>query len=172
MNTLDVTTTVHVPPPEVFEFLLDFPGYAEFSEYLQRVEQDGDGTPGTVYALTFAWWRLSHTVESEVTAVDRPDRIEWELLGAPDAHGHWGLEAVAAPDDASGTEATEVTFHVAYDPDSVGPGVLDLPALVSFDSIVDRALPKVESEAERVVERVVADLEGDRRAVDLTVETA
>jgi len=63
-----------------------------------------------------------------------------------------------------------VSLVVTYDPDSAS-GVVDLPALVSLDWVADRAVGVVEKEGRRVVERVVADIEGERRPVELTVET-
>lgn len=58
MEHLVVSTDVYVPPSEVCDFLLDFGGCARYSDYLASVDQEGDGTGGTV--------------RSEVTAVDPP----------------------------------------------------------------------------------------------------
>ena len=45
VDRVEVSTVVHLPPEEVYEFIVDFPGYANYSEYLERVRSDGDGSP-------------------------------------------------------------------------------------------------------------------------------
>lgn len=171
MDRVEVSTAVYVPPDEIFEFLLDFPGYARYSEYLREVRQRGDGGSGTEYALTFSWWKLSYTADTEVVDVAAPERIDWRLRDDMDASGHWLVEPApaAAPDDRE--TASRVTLVVEYDVDSAGPGLIDLPRFVSLDAVVEKAKPLVEKEARRVVERIVADLEGQRREVDLDIET-
>lgn len=162
MNTVEVSTDVRVPPEDAYSFLADFPGYADYSAYLESVRQDGDGGPGTTYELTFAWWKLSQTIRSRVTATDAPHRIDWEVEGRLDAHGRWEIEETQ--------DGSRVTLVVTYDPGSAR-GVVDPPPLVSLDWVVERVAGLVVQEGERVVERVVADLEGERRSVDLDVET-
>ncbi|MFB6268306.1 MAG: SRPBCC family protein [Halobacterium sp.] len=161
MNTIEVRTDVRVPPEEAYAFLEDFPGYARYSEHLQSVRQDGDGGAGTEYELTFAWWKLTHSIRSRVTDTEEPWRIDWEVLGSLDAHGQWLVEET--------DEGSEVALVVTYDAGSA-QGVLDLPPLVSLDWVVEKVVDKVVEEGERVVERVVADLEGERRRVDLSVQ--
>jgi uncharacterized membrane protein len=164
--TVEVATTVRLPRPEVFDFLLDFTGYADYSKYLRSVEQSGDGGVGTEYRLRFEWWKLAYTVRSRVTAVERPERIEWETAGGIDAHGCWEI-ASASVDGCE--QRSRTRFVATYDPGSVDQSTLDLPALVPFDRIVDRVVGLIEAEGRRVVERVVADLEGEHREVDLDV---
>jgi uncharacterized membrane protein len=161
VNTIEVRTDVRVPPSEVYAFLVDFPGYAKYSEYLQSVRQRGDGGPGTTYELTFAWWKLTHTIQSRVTDTDEPWRIDWEVLGTLNAQGQWVVEETDA--------GSAVALVVSYDAGSA-QGVLDLPPLVSMDWVVDKVVDKVVEEGERVVERIVADLEGERRPVELAVQ--
>ena len=168
MNRVEVSTVVRLPPEEVFEFLLEFRGYASYSEYLRSVRQFGDGGVGTEYALRFEWWKLSYTARSEVTAVERPDRIEWRLTKELDAAGHWLVEPVET--DGEGPD-TEVTFVAEYAPGSADEGIVDLPRFVSLGWVVERIKPKIRDEAERVVRRVVADLEGEERDVSLRIET-
>ncbi|MFA1610372.1 type II toxin-antitoxin system RatA family toxin [Halobellus rubicundus] len=174
MDELVVSTVVYLPAEEVYEFLIDFPRYARYSEHLRDVtRRRGDGGAGTRYAMRFAWWKLTYTVESEVTEVERPERIEWRTVRNLDAGGRWRIEALdEVPEGApAGTDAaTRVSFEVAYDPDSANEGGIDLPRFVSFGWVIDRLKPAITNEAERVVERVVEDLEGRRRAVDLSVE--
>ena len=169
MDSIEVSTEVYLPSAEVYEFLIDFPRYADYSEYLEGVASHGDGSPGTAYDLHFAWWKLTYTARSEVTAVDPPNRIDWEIVKDIHAHGHWAVEELDPPDGRE--HASRVRFRVAFDADSVDSSQFDLPSLVSLSWVVEKVKPLIENEAERIVERIVADLEGERRPVDLTVHT-
>jgi uncharacterized membrane protein len=169
VNSVDVETTVYLPREEVFEFLLDFPGYATYSKYLQDVQQIGDGPVGTEYALHFAWWKLSYTAHSQVTDTDPPERIDWRLLKDIDANGAWVVEPTTPP--PAEREASRVRLLVEYDPDSVRGRYLDLPRFISIDTVIEKTKPLIEREAARVVRRAVADLEGRQREVDLTIRT-
>jgi hypothetical protein len=173
VDEIVVSTVVYLPPEEVYAFLEDFPRYARYSEYLKDVTQRGDGGAGTRYDLRFAWWKLTYTARSEVTDVDPPWRIDWRLVKDLDAHGYWLVEELddlppEAPDDAAA--GCRVTFAVEFDPRTARDGTLDLPRFVSFDWVVDRVKPLIVTEAEHIVERVVADIEGRQREVDLVVE--
>lgn len=175
VDELVVSTVVYEDPEGVYEFLLDFPRYARYSKYLTGVEQlRGDGSPGTRYALHFAWWKITYTAHSEVTDVEPPSRIDWRITKDVDAHGCWRIRRLPelpadAPDDAD--VACEVAFVVRFDPDSADASAVDLPRFVSIGWVVQKVLPLVRNEAERVVRRAVADLEGRRREVDLTIRT-
>ncbi len=172
MNRVEVSTIVHLPPKEVYTFLLEFRGYAKYSEYLRDVRQFGDGEPGTEYELEFAWWKLKYTARSKVTAVEPPERIEWRLIKDIDATGRWLIEPIGDGAKRDGTEPkTEVTFVVEYAPGSADDGIIELPRFVSLGWVIERIKPKVKAEAERVVRRVVADLEGEKREVELQIET-
>jgi uncharacterized membrane protein len=165
VEELEVGTEVYLPPRDVYEFLVDFPRYARYSKHLDAVETDGDGSVGTEYTLRFKWWKVRYAVRSRVTDLDPRERIEFELVRGLSAEGEWRVE----PRD--GGEASYVTFLARYDPSSVAGDRVRLPSFVSIGWVVDRAMPFIEEEAERVVERVVADLEGERRRVDLAVST-
>lgn len=166
MDELDVSTALAVPPEDAYEFLLDFPGYADYSEHIERVVQHGPGGPGTRYDLHFRWWKLRYVARSRVTDVDPPARIDWEVTKDVDAHGQWLVE----PTTMDGDPASRVRLVVRYDPSSVGAGAVDLPRFVSLGWVVERVEPVIVEEGKRVVERIVADLEGSRRPVDLSVE--
>lgn len=171
MDRVEVSTAVYLSPEEVFAFLLDFPGYAQYSEYLREVRQRGDGDAGTEYALTFSWWKLSYTADTEVVDVAPPERIDWALRDDLDASGHWLVEPAPEAAPADREAASRVTLVVEYDAGSAGPGLVDLPRFVSLGTVVEKAKPLVEKEARRIVERIVADLEGQRREVDLDIDT-
>lgn len=163
MEELEVGTDVHLPPGEVFSFLLDFPRYANYSEHLDSVESFGDGNVGTDYALTFKWWKVSYTVRSRVTEIGEPERIAFEIVRGLTADGEWLVE----PIDSG--EHSHVRFLARYDSSTVASDRISLPSFVSVGWVIDRVMPFITEEAERVVERVVADLEGERRQVDLEV---
>ncbi|MFW6317595.1 MAG: type II toxin-antitoxin system RatA family toxin [Halorubrum sp.] len=168
MDELVVSTEVYADPEEVYEFLLDFPGYARYSKYLDDVETlRGDGGPGTRYALRFAWWKISYTAHSRVTGVDPPERIDWEITKDIDASGCWRVTPTT--DEGADAPACEVALEVEFDPGSASSDALDLPRLVSFDWVLKKAVPLIRTEAERVVERAVRDLENSTRDVDLDV---
>lgn len=169
MKRLEISTDVYLPPEEVYEFLLDFPRYARYSKYLDRVEQHGDGAPGTQYDLVFSWWKLTYTARSEVTDVDRPHRIDWRTVKDIDASGHWRVESAPERGSDGGEVASEVFFVVELDRSSARRDAISLPSFISFDAVLDRVIPKVQDEGRRVVERVVADLEGEKREVELRV---
>jgi uncharacterized membrane protein len=172
VDSIEVSTVVYLPPEEVYEFLLDFPRYAEYSQHLREVRRHGDGGPGTNYHITFAWWRLSYTAVSRVTDVDPSNRIDWTIVEDIDARGYWQIDA--EPDAASGDtdHASRVRLFVEFEPESADERLLDLPRFVSLDWLIDRVKPKVKREAERIVERIVADLEGESREVALTIHTS
>lgn len=175
MERLAVDTVVYRPADEVFAFLEDFPAYANYSQYLDRVDEldAGEGERAR-YALRFSWWKLDYTARSAVTEVVENERIEWRILGDFDASGRWLVaERDSLPDDAPdwAETATAVRFEVEYAPDTAHSGLVDLPSLVSLDWVIEKAKPIVESEAENIVERAAADLEGQRRRVELTVQT-
>ena len=174
MDELVVSTEVYADPEDVYAFLLDFPRYANYSEYLREVRTvTGDGGPGTKYALTFAWWKISYTARSEVTGVEPPERIDWEITKDIDAGGCWRVTPASSADsaaaDPSDDAPCEVALEVAFDPGSASSDALDLPRLVSFDWVLKKAIPLIRDEAEQVVERAVQDLEGSTRDVDLDV---
>lgn len=174
VDEIVVSTVVYLPPKEVYEFLIDFPRYANYSKHLTRVRQAGDGSPGTRYSLRFSWWKLTYTAESEVTGVEPPTRIDWKILKDIHAFGCWRIEQLDelpknAPMDAE--TACRVYLDIEYDPNSVSEGSIDLPRFVSLRWVIDRVKPILEKEAERIVERIVADIEGRRRHVEITIHT-
>ena len=184
MDELVVCTEVYADPETVYEFLVDFPQYARYSAYLAEVETlTGDGGPGTRYALTFSWWKLTYTARSRVTDVEPPTTIDWAITKDIDAGGRWRVTPVANgggdhdvdttdvgwSEEELDAERCRVALEVEFDPSSASPAALDLPRLVSFEWVLKKAIPLIKSEAERVVERAVRDLEGSSRSVELDV---
>ena len=177
MDRLVVSTDVYADPETVYQFLLEFPRYRRYTEYLDRVERTaGDGGAGSRYSMRFSWWKLSYTARSEVTEVDPPRRIDWRVLKDIDAHGAWHVEPFGAGDlpadaPADAEEGCAVRFEVRFDAESADASAVSLPAMVSFGWVLDKVKPLVREEAERVVKRVVRDLEGRDRPVRLDVDT-
>lgn len=171
METIEVRTDLHVEPEAAFEFLVDFTRYGAFSPYVTETEVVSSGPSvageprgrGTTYDIGFGWWRLSYRVRTEVTEVDTPKRIAWRVVSDLDASGRWELEPTS-------DGRTSVSLFVHYDTDAGVPEGLDLPALLSFDWVLDRVVPLLENEGRRVIERVVAAVEGTSRPVDVVVE--
>lgn len=170
MDAVELTTLVYAPREQVFEFLRDFPGYARYSKYLESVEGFGDGGEGTEYALRFAWWKLSYTARSRVTTLAPPERIGWKLTKDIDARGYWQVDTADPPADEP--VASRVTFRAEFAPESADTDAISLPSLVSWSWVIEKVKPKIQSEAERVVRRAVADIEGRRRDVDITITTS
>lgn len=172
VQRLAVATDVFASQERVYDLLAAFDAYGRYSEYLEDVTRHGDGGAGTEYEITASWWRLTHTVRSRVTDVDPPERIDWRLVSELEARGRWEIEAVDEPvgdvePPAADAPVTRVRLVADYDPDSAD--AIGLPALLSADALVARVTPLLAEEATRVVERVVADLEGESRDVDLEI---
>jgi len=171
VDEVEVSTVVYVPPAEAYDFLVDFPRYADYSKYLEEVRRDGDGSPGTRYALRFAWWKLTYTAQTRVVSADPPNKLDWRVTKDIDADGYWSVADVSEEAPEGVDAASEVTLRIEYDPDSVTAGSIDLPRFVSLSWVVEKVTPLIQNEAERVVERIVTDLEGEHRDVELTIHT-
>jgi uncharacterized membrane protein len=171
VERIEVSTVVYLEPEEVYEFLVDFPRYANYSEHLRRVEREGDGSPGTDYFITFAWWKLTYTANTRVTDVDPPNRIDWTVVRDLEAEGSWTVEPVPEEARTEGEPASRVQFGISFRPESADPTGLDLPRLVPMSRVIEMVKPVVQREAERVVRRIVADLEGESRPVDLEIHS-
>lgn len=172
MDELAASTIVYAPQEDVYDLLLDFSRFTRYAKHLKEVRTHGNGGAGTRYELHFEWWKLSYTAYSEVTAVDPTNRIDFRIVRDIDARGCWRVEPLddlSADAPAAAETACRAWFEIVFDPNSVDTGAVDLPRLVSFDWVLKKARPLVRAEAERVVERVVSNLEGRRRAVEVKV---
>nr|WP_303647086.1 SRPBCC family protein [Haloarchaeobius salinus] len=157
--------------------MLDFTNHERYSEYVADVTRRGDGSVGTRFDVTLQWWRLTYTLTPAVTGLDRPDRIDWRVRDDVHAQGYWALEAVDDDPDAGHTVAdggegddrpgTRIRLRIEFDRRRSRLGRLRLPPMVSTDWVLRRIKPLAAREAQRVFERAVADLEGERRRVDL-----
>lgn len=169
MDRIVVSTVVYRSPEEVFPYLESFTQYPRYTEHLQSVTERGRGTVGPRYDLTLTWWKLSYTAHSEVVDISPPDSLEWRLLEDIDAEGEWRVEPEpesAPPDEET---ASRIYFEATYDPHSADEDALSLPRFVSLNWVVRKVEPRLLKEAKRIVTRLVADIEGESREVELTV---
>jgi hypothetical protein len=210
VDEVDISTVVRVPPGEAFEFLLDFPGYAAYTDHLEDVRRDGDGGVGTAYEFVLSYWVISYTARSRVTDIDPPNRIDWTLDDAFDAQGAWfvepvdaeeaaeavdvgdGTDADAAEGDANDAEtevaeaersvdpdgectaegeaaASRIRLQATFDRESVTGSGMGIPRFISATSVFQKVAPVAKSEAEKILARIVADLEGEPRPIEVTV---
>ena len=165
MDAIEASTTIYVPPADVYAFIEDFSGYTDYSEHLDRVQQYGDGGPGTDYKITVSWWRFSYTSHTRVTDTDRPNRIDWRAAKDVRANGSWRIDAVEPPADRE--VASELRLRIEFEPGSIRG--IKLPPALSFEKLFEKIKPVVVRESEHVVAAMVEDLEGQRREVDLEV---
>ena len=174
-DEIEATTTVHAPRADVYALIQDVEGYADYSGYVREVARNGDGGVGTTYDVTLSWWRLTYTARFRVTDLNPPDRIDWRLVEDLDARVTWRLEPADVEEidvEEHGVDhATRVTLTARYDPDSADDDALSLPPFVPMSTVVGKARPVVEREAQRVLNRVVADLEDEPREATLTIRT-
>ncbi|ELY59625.1 SRPBCC family protein [Natronolimnohabitans innermongolicus] len=171
MDRILLSTVAYRPPEEVFPYVESFADYPRYTDHLKEVRVHGDGGVGSRYDLKLAWWKLSYTARSRVTDVSAPESLEWRLTNDIDARGEWRVEPEpdAVPTSVDVDTASRIYFDAVYDPYSADESALSLPRFVSLDWVVKKVQPKLLNEAEEVVERLVADIEGQRRDVELRV---
>ncbi|AGB32809.1 Polyketide cyclase/dehydrase [Natrinema pellirubrum DSM 15624] len=169
MDRILLSTLAHRSPEEVFPYVRSFTEYPRYTDHLKEVRVNGDGGVGSVYDLELAWWKLSYTARSRVTDISAPTSLTWQLVNHLDARGEWRVEPEpeSAPPDVE--TASRIYFEAVYDPHSANEDAISLPRLVSLDWVVRKVEPKLLNEARTVVERLVADIEGRPRDVELTV---
>lgn len=172
MDSIVVSTVVYRSPATVFPYLVDFERYPRYADHLESVTRRGDGGVGTEYFLELAWWKLSYTAHSAVTAIEEPTSLEWHLRKDVDARGEWRVEPEpeAAPEGEE--TASRIYFTAEYDPHTADEGAVSVPRFVSIDWVIRKLRPRLLNEAERVVERLVEDVEGRSREVELVVHEA
>jgi len=164
-----LSTVAYRSPEEVFPYVRSFTDYPRYTDHLKEVRIHGDGGVGSVYDLRLAWWKLSYTARSKVIDISAPESLQWQLVNNLDARGEWRVEAepgAAPPDEQT---ASRIYFEARYDPYSADKDAISLPRFVSLDWVIDKVRPRLLAEAETVVERLVADIEGRHREVELTI---
>lgn len=169
MNRILLSTLTYRSPEEVFPYVRSFTNYPRYTEHLKDVTVHGDGDVGSIYDLRLAWWKLSYTARSKVTGISVPESLEWQLTNDLDARGEWRVEPEPESAPAGEETASRIYFEAIYDPHSADESALSLPRFVSLDWVIKKVEPKLLDEAESVVERLVADIEGQRREIELMV---
>src|SRR6056297_873671 len=164
-----LSTLAHRSPEEVFPHVRSFADYPRYTDHLKEVRINGDGAVGSVYDLTLTWWKLSYTARSKVIDITPPHSLEWRLVNDIDARGEWRVEPEPESAPADAPTASRIYFDAIYNPHSANTNAISLPRFVSLDWVIDKVEPKLLAEAETVVERLVTDIEGQRRDVELTV---
>ena len=169
MDRILLSTVVYRSPDVVFPQLRSFTEYPRYADHLESVTRHGDGGVDTCYDLRFSWWKLTYTARSKVIAIDEPNSLEWRLVKDIDAHGEWRVEAEpeSAPDGEE--TASRIYFEATYDPHSADANAVSLPQFVSLDWVIRKIKPRLLEEAGTVVSRLVADVEGRSREVELTI---
>ncbi|MGQ3412022.1 SRPBCC family protein [Natrinema sp. LN54] len=169
MDRILLSTLAHRSPEEVFPYVRSFTDYPRYTDHLKEVRVNGNGGVGSVYDLELAWWKLSYTARSRVTEISAPESLTWELVNDLDARGEWRVEPEPESAPAHAETASRIYFEARYDPHSANEDAISLPRFVSLDWVVKKVEPKLLGEARSVVERLVADIEGRPRDVELTV---
>jgi hypothetical protein len=171
-----LSTVVYREPADIFPYLRSFETYPRYADHLEEVVRvdGGDTTADTTddrpqYDLRLRWWKLSYTAHSTVVDVTEPTLLEWELREDIDARGAWRIDPEPAAAPSTADTASRVYFDARYDPHSADKNAISLPTFVSFEWVLAKLQPKLVAEAETIVERLVADIEGERRDVSLTL---
>ncbi|ELY88703.1 hypothetical protein C483_15232 [Natrialba hulunbeirensis JCM 10989] len=169
MDRILLSTVAYRPPEEVFPYVRSFTDYPRYTEHLTDVRKHGNGGVGTVYDLRLSWWKLSYTARSKVTGIEAPESLEWHLQNHLDARGEWRVEAEPSAAPPGEETASRIYFEAVYDPHSADPSAISLPRFVSLDWVIGKVKPRLLDEAKDVVRRLVADIEGEPREVELTI---
>ncbi|ADD06040.1 START domain protein [Natrialba magadii ATCC 43099] len=164
-----LSTVAYRPPEEVFPYVRSFSDYPRYTEHLTDVRAHGNGSVGTVYDLRLSWWKLNYTARSKVTGIEAPQSLEWHLQNNLDARGEWRVEAEPSAAPPGEETASRIYFEAVYDPHSADPSAISLPRFVSLNWVIGKVKPRLLDEAQEVVRRLVADIEGEPREVELTI---
>ncbi|TQR22574.1 polyketide cyclase [Haloferax sp. wsp5] len=157
VDEVEVSTVVYVPPEEIYEFLVDFPRYADYSKHLRALAVGRRVAGHAVRPVLFVVEAHLHR-RSEVTDVSPPTRIDWRIVKDIDADGYWAVEP--DPDDFGGGQTAPGAMHVASTrrrPQTARSAVPRSRSVTGFATV--KPLIRKEATDRR---RVVADLDGGR----------
>ena len=109
-----------IGPDRIFAALLDVESFPEWALGLAAVRAlDAEGRetarvePGTNLEFNLEAAGLSHTVVSEVTAVEPPRLLEWRYVSGATGSGGWRIERVS-PNTIEMTLATDYAVKPAW----------------------------------------------------------
>lgn len=168
METVEASTLVYLSPEEIYENLADLRQFEDYSKYVTDISREGDDQLSE-YEITVSLWKIGYTARMEITDVEPPSRIDWKLVKSIDAHGYFEIEHVPEEAPEGKPDACRVTCHGEFDPDTVTAEALDLPKLIPVSKIIDKFGSKVEPAARIIIGRIISDMEGEERSVELTV---
>ncbi len=188
-----LSTVVYRDPETVFPYLESFTEYPRYTDYLNDV-REYDGNPADVqsrsdsrnsrgqmksetrsdggttwYDLHLSWWKLRYTARSEVFELSPPHSLKWKLRKDIDAEGEWRVEPEPEAAPTGEETASRIYFDAQYDPHSANSDAISLPRFVSMDWVIRKIQPRLFGEVEKIVRRLVADIEGTPRDVELYV---
>ena len=111
-----------IGPDRIFAALLDIKSFPEWAVGLAAVgaadangRETRDIAPGTTLTFVLRAAGLTHTVVSEITAVEPHRRLEWRYLSGASGSGGWYVER-------SGPGAVEMSLDTDY---TVRPALLN-----------------------------------------------
>lgn len=103
-----------ISPEQAFTALLDVRGFPRWAVGLrgaraldERGGETGEIKPGTTLEFVLSAAGLTHTVSSEITAVDPPHVLEWRYTNGATGFGGWYVER-------AGTETVKMTLATDY----------------------------------------------------------
>ena len=188
-----LSTVVYRDPETVFPYLASFTEYPRYTDYLNEV-REYEGKPSedrfstdflhardqaksdtrpdggtTWYDLHLSWWKLQYTARSEVIELTPPHSLKWKLRKDIDAEGEWRVEPEPEATPPGEETASRIYFDARYDPHSANSDAISLPRFVSMDWVIRKIQPRLYGEVEKIVRRLVADVEGTPRDVELCV---
>jgi uncharacterized protein YndB with AHSA1/START domain len=105
-----------VPREKIFSALLDVQRFTEWSHGLRQLRLLHGATemsPGVGMEFVLSAAGLTHSVESVVTVVETPHRIEWRYTSGAVGSGGWTLEE-AGPDTVRMTLYTDYEVEPAW----------------------------------------------------------
>ncbi|MFW6383795.1 MAG: SRPBCC family protein [Halodesulfurarchaeum sp.] len=155
MNRIEVSQPIERAPEAVFEVVEAFSRYPAYSKYLDAVSQVGTRDDLPEYALSFSWWRLTYETRTRVLDRDPPRTLDWEVATDVDASGTWTVEPL-------GPDRARLRLEARYDLDSIGSTGVSLPFGFSVNWLKRNVDDLISSEADRVLARIAANLEGQR----------
>ena len=159
MRTIHITRTIAAPPEEVFDLLADHAHYDRFrpihgSELLRA----GDPAPNGIGALRRIRVRPL-TFEEEITAYDRPTRLDYLIVKLNVPFEHHGGSIKLAPQG----DATAVDWRSGYSvPTPLVGGLQEL----AWQLVLVRGFRQVLEDVERMLQdkRVGADAAASRKS--------
>ncbi len=109
-----------IGPDRIFAALLDVKSFPEWAVGLGGItatdaagRETSDMIPGTTLTFLLRAAGLSHTVVSEITAVEPPRRLEWRYVKGASGSGEWHVEQTG-PSTVEMSLATDYAVQPAW----------------------------------------------------------